>query len=240
MSRLLNITRILGRMYNFDAEAACQNPDIQKLLKNYPDVNEMEQKQPIDDRIFSNETFTAILNWALTPFTNGLTTNIQRTETQTISQIRAAANKAEKEWGNSMIGQKSNGNWTTLLGEGLVHDVLAMLGENPRKPERKNGYEPDWETDDYIYEVKTRNWTTSGTAGEKVLGVMYKYSEIPEIYGKPLRIICVGYQEWELTNGTTKIFGDVCERKRGFLNYAESLGISYIKFSDIASTISQK
>ena len=116
-------------------------------------------------RIFSAETFSAILKWALTPFTNGLTSDIQRTETQTVSQIRSAANKAEKEWGNSMIGQKSNGNWTTLLGEGLVHDVLAMRGENPRKPERKNGYEPDWETDNYIYEVKTRNWTTSGTAG---------------------------------------------------------------------------
>ena len=191
-------------------------------------------------RIFNTETFSAILKWALRPFRNGLTCDIERSETQTVSQIRAAANKAEKEWGNSMIGQKSNGNWTTLLGEGLVHDVLAMRGENPCKPERKNGYEPDWETDNYIYEVKTRNWTTSGTAGEKVLGVMYKYSEIPELYGKPLRIVCVGYQEWELTNGTTQIFGDVGERKRGFLDYAESLGITYIKFSDLASTIPEE
>ena len=75
-----------------------------------------------------------------------------------------------------MIGQESNGNWTTLLGENLVHDVLVLRGENPRKPKRMNGYEPDWETDEYIWEVKTRNWTTAGTAGEKVLGTMYKYS----------------------------------------------------------------
>jgi len=177
--------------------------------------------------------FVNILSWATTPFINGLTYKVTRTNTQTIKQVRNEANKAEKEWGNSMINQKSNGNWTTLLGEGIVHDVLCKRGENPRKPARKGGYEPDWETDDYIYEVKTRNWTTSGTAGEKVFGVMFKYSDIPELYGKPLRIVCVGYQEWELTNGKTKVFGEVSDRKRRFLNLAESMEITYVKFSDL-------
>ena len=57
--------------------------------------------------------------------------------------------------------------------------LLKLLGKNPRKPKKKDGYIPDWECDDAIYEVKTRNWTTGGSAGEKVLGVMYKYSDIP-------------------------------------------------------------
>ena len=179
----------------------------------------------------------AQIEWAKNPFRNGLTCSIQRTCDKKVSQIRDEANKAEKEWGNSMIGQQSNGNWTTLLGENLVHDILVLRGENPRKPKRMNGYEPDWETDDYIWEVKTRNWTTSGTAGEKVLGTMYKYSDIPKMYGKPLRIVCVAYQEWELTHGTTKIFGDVSESKRGFLDYAKSIGITYVKFSDLVASV---
>ena len=189
--------------------------------------------------IFNTEKFNAILHWALTPFENGLTNQIQRTATQTVSSIRSSAKREEKKWGNNMIEQVSNVNWTTRLGEGLVHDVLLLRGENPRKPQKKNGYQPDWETDEYIYEVKTRNWTTSGTAGEKVLGVMYKYSEIPKLYGKPLRIVCVGYQEWELTNGTTKIFSDsLDENKRGFLDFAESIGITFMKFSNLAEGIS--
>lgn len=188
-------------------------------------------------RRFTIEQFQEILLWALTPYINGVHTNIERTEENTVAQIREAANQQEKQWGNSMIGQNSNGNWTTLLGEGLVHDVLMMRGENPRKPERRNGYEPDWETDDYIYEVKTRNWTTSGTAGEKVPAVMYKYSDIPKIYGKPLRIVCVAYQEWELTNGTTRIFGDVSERKQRFLDLASEMGITYMPFSQLAVEI---
>lgn len=175
------------------------------------------------------------LEWAITPFKNGLTYNVTKTDEFTADQIRKSAQLQEKEWGNKIIGSTNNGNWTTLLGETLVFDILKSLGENPRRPERKNGYSPDWETDKYIYEVKTRNWTTSGTAGEKVLGTMYKYSDIPLSYGKPLKIICVGYQEYELSNGTTKIFGEnLSNRKQAFLQLAKAFDIEYVKFSEFA------
>ena len=35
-----------------------------------------------------------------------------------------------------------------------------------------------------------------------------KYQNVPELYGKPLKIVCVAYQEEELTNGKTKYFGN--------------------------------
>ena len=108
-----------------------------------------------------------------------------------------------------MIGQSNNGQWTTLLGEGLVRDILELRGENPRKPERKGGFEPDWETDDYMYEVKTSNWWVAGTAGEKVLGTWIKYQDIPSLYGKPLKIVCVANQEYELEYGKVKYFGSI-------------------------------
>lgn len=112
-----------------------------------------------------------------------------------------------------MIGQINNGQWTTLLGEKLVFDVLKARGENPRKVIRMDGFEPDWETDKYVYEVKTSNWWVSGTAGEKVYGTFIKYQNIPELYGKPLRIVCVAYQEEELTNGKTIYFGENITKK---------------------------
>jgi len=177
------------------------------------------------------------INWAIIPYPNGITTVVTKIGTQTISQVRSIAKTQEKEWGNSIIGQTNNGNWTTLLGETLVYDVLVLKGENPRKPETKSGYSPDWETDEYIYEVKTRNWTTTGTAGEKVFGVMYKYSDIPKLYGKPLKIVCVAYQEHELVYGNTKIFGEVSETKKMYLDLAKSLDIEYIKFSDLVKDL---
>ena len=157
---------------------------------------------------------------------------------KTIGVQKKEAERKEKEWGNSMIGQKNNGQWTTLLGERLVYDVLELRGEHPKKVERKGGFEPDWECDDYIYEVKTSNWWVTGTAGEKVLGTWIKYQEIKELYGKPLRIICVANQEYELEYGKIKYFGKnvTCKTEQA-LALAKSWGIEYMRFSDLISPL---
>jgi len=159
----------------------------------------------------------------------------------TIARQKKEAQESEKKWGNEMIAQENNGQWTTLLGEKLVYDVLQLRGENPRKVVRKDGFEPDWETDQYMYEVKTSNWWVSGTAGEKVYGTFIKYQNIPELYGKPLRIVCVAYQEEELLNGKTKYFGEnITEKTKQILELASSWGIEYIQFSDLVSSILDK
>ena len=102
---------------------------------------------------------------------------------------------------------------------------------------KKNGFEPDWETDNSIYEVKTSNWTVGGTAGEKVLGTWIKYQDIPELYNKPLKIVCVAYQEEELTNGKTNYFGENIKPKtKQILELAKNWNIHYIKFSDLVSS----
>jgi hypothetical protein len=106
--------------------------------------------------------------------------------------------------------------------------------ENPRKPELKGGFRPDWETDEFIYEVKTSNWWVDGTAGEKVLGTFIKYQNIPELYGKPLRIVCVANQEEELINGKTVYFGEnITKKTQELLKIARLWNIEYVKFSDL-------
>ena len=176
------------------------------------------------------------IEWALTK-----PSKIVKVAGVKMSVLKKEAEKREKEWGNSMIGQKNNGQWTTLLGEKLVYDVLALRGENPRKVEKKNGFLPDWETDEYMYEVKTSNWWVSGTAGEKVLGTWIKYQTIPELYGKPLRIVCVANQEYELEYGKVKYFGEnVSDKTKEVLSLAKSWGIEYMRFSDLVSVINYK
>jgi len=142
--------------------------------------------------------------------------------------------RSEKEWGNQQIGQVDNGQWTTRMGEQLVYDTLRLGGEVPRRPQKRGGFLPDWETDKFIYEVKTRNWSVGGTAGEKVLGTWIKYQNIPELYDKPLRIVCVAYQEEELTTGKVQYFGpDVTDKTKAVLLLARSWGIEYVRFSDL-------
>jgi|TARA_B110000967_G_scaffold209993_1_gene269339 hypothetical protein len=164
--------------------------------------------------------------------------NIVKKQNVTIAHQKKEFQENEKKWGNDMIQQVNNGQWTTLLGERLVYDVLQLRGENPKKVVRKDGFEPDWETDDYMYEVKTSNWWVSGTAGEKVYGTFIKYQNIPELYGKPLRIVCVANQEEELTTGKTKYFGeDITKKTQQVLDLASSWGIEYVRFSDLVSPL---
>ena len=99
---------------------------------------------------------------------------------------------------------------------------------------KKDGVIPDIETYDAIYEVKTRNWTTSGTAGEKTLGCPFKYAKVPRLYNKPLKIVLVAYQEYECCNGSSiSIFGNIDEEKRSFLQFYKDKNIEFIKFSDL-------
>jgi hypothetical protein len=145
-------------------------------------------------------------------------------------------NIKEKLWGNNIICDKNNNQWTTSLGEYLVHYVLTIKnGKPPRRAKKKNNYCPDWETDDAIYEVKTRNWTTSGTAGEKVYGTALKYAEINELYSKPLIIVCVAYQEYELTFGKTPILGENIRpaHKKILDFYKNEFNTTYIGFSQL-------
>ena len=114
------------------------------------------------------------------------------------------------------------------------------MGKNPRRPETKEHYRPDIETDDAIYEIKTRNYTTPGTAGEKVYGVPYKYAEVPSLYNKPLKIVCVGYQERELTEGHTPIFGNARNIHEKILEfYKNELNIEFIKASDLIKQVNE-
>ena len=170
----------------------------------------------------TNTKFDAIIDWAQ-KCPNGVGGNTM-------------TNVEERTWGNNMIGQTGNVQWTTKLGENLVFTLLERLGQNPRRPVSRGGYKPDWETDDLIYEVKTRNWNTRGTAGEKVYGCPFKYAQIPLLYNKPLLIVCVAYQEYELTYGNTPVFGDnLGPVHEGFIEFYKSNDIEYLKCTELIS-----
>ena len=189
-----------------------------------------------ENGVSENTTLKERVEWALKK-----PDDVVKKEGITKKQQKTNKQNEEKEWGNNMIGQKNNGQWTTLLGEGLVRDVLIKRGENPRKPISKGGFQPDWETDEYIYEVKTSNWWVDGPAGEKVYGTFIKYQDIPELYGKPLKIVCVANQEYELTYGKTKYFGEnITKKTQDVLDLAKSWNIEYVKFSDLVLPVISK
>jgi len=154
----------------------------------------------------------------------------------------------EKQWGNKVMGTIEGKQWTTLLCQNLVKEALIKLGrKNVRSTTAKKGslrnkkYDPDLECDDYVYEVKGRSWCNPGTAGEKILGVPLKYGELPHLYKKPLKIVLVGYQEYEAREKFA--FGDLLDKNNQTQELKESLAffkeqeIEYVAFTDILKAI---
>lgn len=86
----------------------------------------------------------------------------------------------------------TTGQWSGAFGEQLVKELFAP---NIWKPEPKDGYAPDFETPEYMIEVKTGTHLTPGTAHEKIFGVAWKYRHVPSLYGKKLVIVTVGRAE---------------------------------------------
>ncbi len=162
-----------------------------------------------------------------------------------------AANDIEKAWGNEVIGTHNSGQWTTVFCQNLVKEALEKIGRtNVRSTTAKQAslrtkrYDPDLECDSFVYEVKGRSWTMPGTAGEKILGVPLKYGEVPRLYHKPLKIILIGYQEYEARHMWQ--FGDLLDPNnqtkelRDALEYHRQHGIEYIGFTDILKELGYK
>lgn len=154
----------------------------------------------------------------------------------------------EQKWGNEVIGTAGGKQWTTILCQDLVMEALIKLGrKNVRQTTslksslRPKKYDPDLECDEYVYEVKGRSWSTPGTAGEKILGVPLKYGELPRLYSKPLKIVLVGYQEYEAKNKFA--FGDLLDKGNQTIELKDSLkyfkehNIEYVAFTDILKEI---
>ena len=143
----------------------------------------------------------------------------------------------EKEWGNQKMLIENKACWAGPLGEKIVKEILLSYGKSVKRPKIIMGHKPDWETEDAIYEVKTRNYTTPGTIGEKVLGTPYKYAEIPDLYGKPLIIVLVAFQEYEADN-SFHLFGGCNIYQQKMIDMWRDIGITYVKCSDLLKNIS--
>ena len=116
----------------------------------------------------------------------------------------------EDTWGQNILKKrrpdlKLDKQWTNRFGEHLCEELCILQGKEYNKPVNKEHFQPDLEINDYIIEAKTQTFYTEGTAGEKIMGCPVKYSRIPNLYSKPLKILCIGGAE------------DICRNKYGIL-----------------------
>lgn len=152
--------------------------------------------------------------------------------------ISSLTKKKEDEWGKSIIGY-STGQWTTKLGESILQEILHLANKQPSRLKTdiisSNGKRliPDFIATDGLYENKARTYTTTGTAGEKILGAPTKYCECKRLYKLPLNIVCMAYQEIE-ADKSFQLFKPQTPELRQILDfYDKNLGIRYVRATDL-------
>ena len=154
-------------------------------------------------------------------------------------QYRLKNKAIEDVWGQSVLklrrpDLKLDKQWTNKFGEHLCEEILKICGKEVKKPCKKEHYLPDCEVDDAIWEVKTGTFHTDGTAGEKILGCPFKYADIPCLYNKPLRIMCIGGSEMICREQYGNLSGVKCTtQKQKFLEFFRQNNIEYVGATDI-------
>lgn len=145
----------------------------------------------------------------------------------------------EDKWGQEIMrvrrpDLKLEKQWTNKFGEYICEELNILNGKDVKKPVKKENYEPDEEVDDAIWEAKAQTFFTSGTAGEKILGTPFKYAEIPHLYAKPLKILCMGGAEKLCREQYGNLGGAKCSiQKKQILDFYRSIGIEYVGATDM-------
>lgn len=154
----------------------------------------------------------------------------------------------ERAWGCYLQGINSP-QWTTKLGEFCVAFTLfhTLKDQNiiyrPKYRLDINGLEqnyiPDFSTDEFFVEVKTRNWCTPGTIGQKNFGSFYHYLPLVAETGKPIIITFLAYAEKEMGIGL-RISGHQHRAQYKVLKYLEKLGIYFVPYTELEQFIRNK
>jgi len=145
----------------------------------------------------------------------------------------------EDTWGQNILKLRRpdltlDKQWTNKFGEHICEEIYCLLGYIVTKPEKKMHLQPDCEVSDAIIEAKCGTYHTSGTAGEKILGCPFKYAEIPRLYGKPLKILCMGGAEKICRNSYGNLPGPKCSvEKQEILDFYKGKGTEFVGATDL-------
>ena len=149
----------------------------------------------------------------------------------------------EDKWGQEILKLKRpdltlDKQWTNKFGEHICEELLTLQGLAVSKPKNINHYQPDLETPDAIWEAKACTFYTTGTACEKILGCPFKYAEVPDLYNKPLKILCIGGAERTCREQYGNLPGPKnSTQKSKFLSFFKDNRIEFVAASDLVKSL---
>lgn len=146
----------------------------------------------------------------------------------------------EDKWGQDTLRTyrrndlKLDKQWTNKFGEYICEEILILHGKEVTKPPNKSNFQPDLEVDNAIWEAKIGTYYTSGTAHEKILGCPYKYADVPLLYGKPLKILCMAGAEKVCREQYGLFGGERCTaQKKKYIDFYNINQIDFVSATDM-------
>lgn len=169
----------------------------------------------------------------------------------------------EDSWGISRLRQSRpdlspKKQWTGIFGETLVKEIFTELGFSISKPVKRGQRQPDLEveaTSEYrrdlwlpggipfpdtaIIEVKTGTYWTGGTALQKISAVPRIYKKVPELYQKPLIVVCISAAEKYAVR--EELLGeDISSTAKEDRDIDNSRNIYFMGFSELVSSFMKR
>lgn len=142
----------------------------------------------------------------------------------------------ESRWGRELVGRgvSERSHWTGPFGESVGYDLITHWHGSAWKPRTVDRWKLDWETDHVLLEIKTGSYFVKGSIDDKVLGIPFKYLDVPQLYGKPLWILCVGRTE----HASRNLYGNLqgprqTEAHRELLMFWEERGIRFVGATEL-------
>lgn len=105
-----------------------------------------------------------------------------------------ASKEDEDAWGRAALKTYTGKDlkcWSGALGEHVVPVLLRAAGYEVVPRRRFGAIKPDVVTPSFVVEIKTQTYHTTGTAGEKIMGVPYKYCDFKARYGLDVVVVCL-------------------------------------------------
>lgn len=155
-----------------------------------------------------------------------------------LSYLPAYTRECENEWGlkyAELVCSTSNmkrKQWTHKFGELIGEDLMRLHGEYlTRRQVHVDNLRVDFETTNYVIEVKTGTYRTSGTAHEKILGTPLKYAHVPKKTHKKLYILCIAGAERYMRKF------HFMDEQRVLVNVYKALNIEFKYATDILMSV---
>ncbi len=233
-----DIDNIFNNLY-IDDNVLLINNNIKPLLNSNKEMNSIINKVNLYISYNTNINIVLLRNTEVVRWLFGDLSFLETIEKKNKTNDEKKYKLLEDKWGRNILkirrpDLKLDKQWTNKFGEHLCEEIYTLIGKKVSKPVKKINYQPDCQTENFIIEVKTGTFHTSGTAGEKILGCPFKYCEVPDLYSKPLKILCIGGAEKVCREQYGNLDGLKCSiQKKKFINFFKDNNIEYVGLTDI-------